>query len=58
MCAARVRDELTYGADRVIMHGASPTELAPIVTAYNAAKGAQNTLAARSGGLTPLPLTS
>ena len=57
-CAARVREEFTYGADRVIMHGASPTELAPIVTAYNAAKGAQNTLAARSGGLTPLPLTS
>ncbi|MCQ4359966.1 MULTISPECIES: TIGR03857 family LLM class F420-dependent oxidoreductase [Mycobacterium] len=35
-CAARVRRELELGADRVIMHGATPEELAPIVKAYRA----------------------
>jgi probable F420-dependent oxidoreductase len=33
-CAERVRQELEYGADRVILHGALPDELAPILTAY------------------------
>ncbi|MGB0113950.1 MAG: TIGR03857 family LLM class F420-dependent oxidoreductase [Ilumatobacteraceae bacterium] len=33
-CAAAVRGQLHLGADAVIMHGASPTELAPIVEAY------------------------
>jgi hypothetical protein len=33
-CAAAVRDQLDLGADAVIMHGASPDELAPIVGAY------------------------
>ncbi|MFT3901341.1 MAG: TIGR03857 family LLM class F420-dependent oxidoreductase [Gordonia sp. (in: high G+C Gram-positive bacteria)] len=33
-CAARVRDELGYGADAVIMHGSTPDELAPVVDAY------------------------
>jgi probable F420-dependent oxidoreductase len=36
-CAARVRAEFDHGADRVIMHGASPDELAPIVTEYGRA---------------------
>ena len=36
-CAARVRAEFGYGADRVIMHGATPSELAPVVDAYRAA---------------------
>ena len=36
-CAARVREEMTLGADRVIMHGATPDELAPVVQAYRAA---------------------
>ena len=36
-CAARVREEMTLGADRVIMHGATPDELEPVVQAYRAA---------------------
>ena len=35
-CAAAVRHQLELGADAVILHGATPTELAPIVTAYGA----------------------
>ncbi|CAN3128139.1 TIGR03857 family LLM class F420-dependent oxidoreductase [Mycobacterium sp. smrl_JER01] len=35
-CADRVRAELDYGADAVIMHGATPDELEPIVAAYRA----------------------
>jgi probable F420-dependent oxidoreductase len=33
-CAARVRQEFDYGADAVIMHGATPDELDPILKAY------------------------
>lgn len=33
-CATAVRDQLGLGADAVIMHGASPAELEPIVDAY------------------------
>lgn len=33
-CAAAVRGQLELGADGVIMHGATPAELAPIVAAY------------------------
>lgn len=33
-CAERVRDQFAAGADGVILHGASPAELAPIVEAY------------------------
>ncbi|PPI90570.1 TIGR03857 family LLM class F420-dependent oxidoreductase [Nocardia nova] len=33
-CARRIRDEFGYGADRVILHGATPDELAPILDAY------------------------
>ena len=33
-CAARVRQEFDYGADAVIMHGATPDELDPIIKAY------------------------
>jgi hypothetical protein len=29
-----VKRQMELGADAVIMHGASPTELAPIVAAY------------------------
>lgn len=35
-CADAVRRQLTLGADAVIMHGASPSELAPVVEAYAA----------------------
>jgi probable F420-dependent oxidoreductase len=33
-CAARVLDQFVAGADGVILHGATPAELAPIVEAY------------------------
>ncbi len=33
-CAAAVQRQLDLGADGVILHGATPTELAPIVAAY------------------------
>jgi alkanesulfonate monooxygenase SsuD/methylene tetrahydromethanopterin reductase-like flavin-dependent oxidoreductase (luciferase family) len=36
-CAAAVRAQLDLGCDGVIMHGATPDELAPVVTAYRAA---------------------
>lgn len=35
-CAAAVRRQMELGADAVIMHGATPIELAPIVEAYRA----------------------
>lgn len=36
-CAAAVRGQFELGADGVILHGASPDELAPVVSAYGAA---------------------
>lgn len=33
-CAAAVRGQLALGADAVILHGATPTELGPVVRAY------------------------
>lgn len=33
-CAAAIRGQLDLGADAVILHGATPTELAPVVGAY------------------------
>jgi hypothetical protein len=33
-CVDRVRKEFDYCADAVIMHGATPEELAPIVAVY------------------------
>ncbi|UVF79783.1 TIGR03857 family LLM class F420-dependent oxidoreductase [Gordonia mangrovi] len=35
-CATRIREEFGHGADAVIMHGATPDELAPVVAAYRA----------------------
>ena len=35
-CAETVRGQLAMGCDGVIMHGATPSELAPIVAAYRA----------------------
>ncbi|NLA35451.1 MAG: TIGR03857 family LLM class F420-dependent oxidoreductase, partial [Actinobacteria bacterium] len=35
-CAAAVRRQRELGADAVIMHGATPSELAPVVEAYAA----------------------
>jgi 5,10-methylenetetrahydromethanopterin reductase len=39
-CAARVVDQLTAGADGVILHGSSPIELEPVVEAYRAVRPA------------------
>ncbi|HVC66224.1 MAG TPA: TIGR03857 family LLM class F420-dependent oxidoreductase [Acidimicrobiales bacterium] len=36
-CAATVRDQLAMGCDGVILHGATPRELEPVVAAYRAA---------------------
>jgi len=36
-CAATVRGQLALGCDGVILHGATPAELAPVVQAYRAA---------------------
>jgi alkanesulfonate monooxygenase SsuD/methylene tetrahydromethanopterin reductase-like flavin-dependent oxidoreductase (luciferase family) len=33
-CAAAVRRQIELGADGVIMHGATPSELTPAVEAY------------------------
>ena len=33
-CARRVLDQLDAGADSVILHGATPTELAPVLDAW------------------------
>ena len=42
-CAAAVRGQLNLGADGVILHGATPNELSPIVEAYRAGtSGAPN----------------
>jgi probable F420-dependent oxidoreductase len=38
-CASAVRAQLEFGCDGVIMHGATPSELAPVVTAYRASLG-------------------
>ncbi len=35
-CARAVRHQFDLGVDGVIMHGATPTELAPVVTAFSA----------------------
>jgi len=33
-CVDRIRKEFDYGADAVIMHGATPDELEPVVDVY------------------------
>ena len=33
-CVASIRNQFSLGCDGVIMHGATPTELEPIVNAY------------------------
>ena len=40
-CVDRIRKEFDYGADAVIMHGATPDELEPIVAAYRAVAAEQ-----------------
>ncbi len=38
-CAAAVRNQLALGCDGVILHGATPQELVPVVEAYRATAG-------------------
>jgi alkanesulfonate monooxygenase SsuD/methylene tetrahydromethanopterin reductase-like flavin-dependent oxidoreductase (luciferase family) len=33
-CAARIRDQLDAGADSVVLHGATPAELEPVLAAW------------------------
>jgi hypothetical protein len=39
-CATRVCDQFVAGADGVILHGATPDELAPVVDAYRSVRPA------------------
>ena len=38
-CVHRIRSEFDYGADAVILHGATPNELEPVVAEYRAVVG-------------------
>ena len=38
VCAARIQDQLDAGADSVVLHGATPTELAPVLDAWRAVR--------------------
>jgi 5,10-methylenetetrahydromethanopterin reductase len=49
-CAARIQDQLDAGADSVVLHGATPTELAPVVEAWRSVREASlDTLPANPG---------
>jgi probable F420-dependent oxidoreductase len=37
-CVTAIRHQMELGCDRVILHGATPTELAPVVEAYRASR--------------------
>jgi len=39
-CASRIRDQFDAGADSVILHGATPAELAPVLDAWRAVRPA------------------
>lgn len=39
-CASRVQDQLDAGADSVVLHGATPAELAPVVQAWRERRSA------------------
>jgi 5,10-methylenetetrahydromethanopterin reductase len=52
-CARRVLDQFAAGADSVILHGATPAELAPVVEAYRAVRPAERAeLPANPGWMT------
>ena len=40
-CAARIQDQLDAGADSVILHGATPTELLPVLDAWRPIRDAR-----------------
>lgn len=53
-CAARITDQLDAGADSVILHGATPTELASVVEAWRQRRPAGlDALAANPGRIRP-----
>ncbi len=52
-CAGRVLDQFAAGADGVILHGATPDELAPVVSAYRAVRPADQRSWAANPGVTP-----
>ena len=39
-CAARIQDQFDAGADSVVLHGATPTELAPVLEAWRSVRPA------------------
>ncbi|MGA8847989.1 MAG: TIGR03857 family LLM class F420-dependent oxidoreductase [Nocardioides sp.] len=43
-CAARITDQLDAGADSVVLHGATPTELAPVLDAWRVIRPADRGL--------------
>jgi 5,10-methylenetetrahydromethanopterin reductase len=52
-CARRVQDQLDAGADSVILHGATPNELAPVLEAWRAVRPASlDALPANPGWVT------
>lgn len=59
VCAQRVLDQFAAGADSVILHGATPAELAPIVDAYRTVRPeGRSELPANPGWMTtPADLT-
>ncbi|WP_395695171.1 TIGR03857 family LLM class F420-dependent oxidoreductase [Nocardioides sp.] len=53
-CAARIADQLDAGADSVVLHGATPAELAPVLDAWRARRPASlDALAANPGWIRP-----
>ncbi|MEV4155028.1 TIGR03857 family LLM class F420-dependent oxidoreductase [Nocardia salmonicida] len=56
-CAAAVDRQFALGVDSVIMHGATPTELVPVVEAYRAIRSTRRALPANPGSVA-LPVSS
>ena len=50
-CAQRIVDQLDAGADSVVLHGATPTELAPVLEAYRAIRPTLPTLPVNPGAM-------
>lgn len=48
-CARRIQDQLDAGADSVVLHGATPEELAPVLGAWRAARRPTYRLPANPG---------
>ncbi|AHH19569.1 F420-dependent oxidoreductase [Nocardia nova SH22a] len=51
-CAAAVARQFTLGVDSVILHGATPAELEPVVTAYRAIRPGRRDLPVNPGAIT------